>query len=210
LDTKIWILDHNYNLWGRAVDELEDPDVFKVVDGVAWHGYMGDASAMTRVHNAFPTKNAYWTEGGPDISDPNYAKDWAKWSSGFARILKNWARCIVSWNLVLDEKGQPDIGPFSCGGLVTVDSKSGAITRSGQYWAFAHYSRVVRRGARVIASTGEIAGADHVAFQNPDGSLVLVLGNEGQARRIVVGCAGKALDLEVPANSALTLTWGAA
>jgi glucosylceramidase len=210
LDTKIWILDHNYNLWGRAVDELEDPDVFKVVDGVAWHGYMGDASAMTRVHNAFPTKNAYWTEGGPDISDPNYAKDWAKWSSGFARILKNWARCIVSWNLVLDEKGQPDIGPFSCGGLVTVDSKSGVITRSGQYWAFAHYSRVVRRGARVIASTGEIAGADHVAFQNPDGSLVLVLGNEGQARRIVVGCAGKALDLEVPANSALTLTWGAA
>jgi glucosylceramidase len=25
LSTKIWILDHNYNLWGRAVAELDDP-----------------------------------------------------------------------------------------------------------------------------------------------------------------------------------------
>ena len=43
LDTKIWILDHNYNLWGRVVDELSDPDVYKYVDGVAWHGYFGSA-----------------------------------------------------------------------------------------------------------------------------------------------------------------------
>jgi glucosylceramidase len=210
LDTKIWILDHNYNLWGRAVDELEDPSVLKYVDGVAWHGYMGDASAMTRVHDAFPAVNAYWTEGGPDLSDPNYAKDWAKWSSEFAEILKNWARCIVSWNLVLDENGNPNIGPFKCGGLVTVDSKSGAITRSGQYWAFAHYSKFVRRGAYVIGSSGEIAGVDHVAFRNPDGSYVLVLGNEGDARKISVACSGKALNLEVPRNSALTVTWSAA
>jgi len=24
IDTKIWILDHNYDLWGRALDELGD------------------------------------------------------------------------------------------------------------------------------------------------------------------------------------------
>jgi glucosylceramidase len=83
LDTKIWILDHNYNLWGRAVDELSDPDVYKYVDGIAWHGYVGDPSAMTRVHNMFPEKSAYWTEGGPDISAPDYATDWANWSSTF-------------------------------------------------------------------------------------------------------------------------------
>ena len=29
LSTSIWILDHNYNLWGRAIDELEDPDLRK-------------------------------------------------------------------------------------------------------------------------------------------------------------------------------------
>jgi glucosylceramidase len=39
IDTKIWILDHNYNLWGRVICELENPEVNKYVDGVAWHGY---------------------------------------------------------------------------------------------------------------------------------------------------------------------------
>ncbi len=55
LNTKIWILDHNYNLWGRAIDELSDPAVNKRVDGIAWHGYAGTPDAMTRVREAFPT-----------------------------------------------------------------------------------------------------------------------------------------------------------
>ena len=39
--TKIWILDHNYNLWGRAVCELDDPDLRKYCNAVAFHGYVG-------------------------------------------------------------------------------------------------------------------------------------------------------------------------
>jgi glucosylceramidase len=206
-ETKIWILDHNYNLWGRAIDELSDPDVFKYVDGVAWHGYLGEPTAMTRVHDAFPTKHAYWTEGGPDLTDPGYATDCAKWVNTFAGILKNWARCIVSWNLVLDEKGTPNIGPFQCGGLVTVDSKTGAITRSGQYWAFKHYARVIRRGAQVIATTGDFPNVDHAAFVNPDGNCVLVIGNQGAEREIACHLAGKSLPVKLPANSAVTLAW---
>jgi glucosylceramidase len=173
LDTKIWLLDHNYDLWGRAIDELSDAAVFQYVDGVAWHGYVGAPDAMTRVHNAFPTKNAYWTEGGSDVNAPDYATDWAKWSSTFAGILKNWARCVVAWNLVLDEKGEPNIGPFSCGGVVTLDSKTQKVTRSGQYWAFAHYSKAVRRGAHVIASRGVLPGIEHAAFANPKETMFL-------------------------------------
>jgi glucosylceramidase len=106
--------------------------VFKYVDGVAWHGYVGGAEAMTRVHDAFPTKGAYWTEGGPDITSPDYAIDWSKWGRLYTDILRNWSQCIVGWNLLLDEKGNPNIGPFPCGGLVTVDSKTGQLSRSGQ------------------------------------------------------------------------------
>jgi glucosylceramidase len=79
LKTKIWVLDHNYNLWGRAIAELSDPKAYEYIDGIAWHPYVGDATAMTRVHDAFPQKNAYWTEGGPDITARDYATDWAKW-----------------------------------------------------------------------------------------------------------------------------------
>ena len=207
LDTKIWLLDHNYDLWGRVVDELSDPGVFELVDGVAWHGYVGAPDAMTRVHNAFPAKTAYWTEGGPDITAADYATDWAKWSSNFAVILKNWARCIIAWNLVLDEKGQPNIGPFHCGGVVTLDSKSQKVASSGQYWAFAHYSKAVLRGARVIASKSDVDGLEHVAFANPDGRYVLVLTNQGEDRKVDCRFGEKSVGLELPHDSVVTLEW---
>jgi glucosylceramidase len=207
IDTKIWILDHNYNLWGRAIAELSDPAVSKYVDGVAWHGYAGSPDAMTKVHDAFPSKNAFWTEGGPDVTSPDYATDWSKWARTFTGVLRNWSQCIVGWNLLLDEKGQPNIGPFPCGGLVTVDSNTGQLTRSGQYWAFAHFSKAIQRGAHVIGSQGEFADVDHVALENPDGSRVLVLTNHGETQEVACQAGANSLTLELATDSITTLCW---
>ena len=206
IDTKIWILDHNYNLWGRVICELENPEVNKYVDGVAWHGYAGVASAMTRVHEAFPDKHAYWTEGGP-ILNPAYETDWNKWASKSAEILSNWSRCVISWNLALDEKGHPNIGPAPCAGFVTIDSQSKEITRSGQYWSFAHYARAGRRGARRFDSRTSLENLSHVAFANTDGTKAVVIGNPGAERPIRILTAGKMAQLTLPADSLVTLSW---
>jgi glucosylceramidase len=205
LGTKIWILDHNYNLWGRAVDELSDPDLNKYVDGVAWHGYVGTPDAMTRVKQAFPAKHAYWTEGGPDISEPTYATDWTKWSRAFTAILRNWARCIVSWNILLDENGAPNVGPFRAGGVVTINSKTGELTRSGQYWTFAHYSKAIQRGAHVIASQGDIDGVDHIAFENPDGTHAVVITSQKEQPSLQCQVGGRSFSLAVDPDSVTTL-----
>ncbi len=205
--TTIWILDHNYNLWGRAICELDDPAVNKYVDGVAWHGYAGRHDMMTRVHEAHPEKHAFWTEGGPDYTDPAYLKDWTKWSSSFAGILRNWARCIIGWNLALDEKGRPNIGPFPCGGIVTINSTTKEITRSGMYWALAHYSTTVRRNARRIGSEGRVEGVSHVAFANPDGTIAVILTNSGVERTVHPQVAGNVSEAALPHDSVTTLTW---
>jgi len=206
IDTKIWILDHNYDLWGRVLDILGKTEVSRYIDGVAWHGYVGDVSAMSRVHDAYPAKHMYWTEGGPDYTEPDYLTDWAKWGEMFAGILRNWARCIIGWNLALDEKGRPNIGPFSCGGMVTIDSKTKEITRSGQYWALAHYSSAIRRGARRIGSQGDIEKVSHVAFVNPDGGAAVVLANRGAERDVVIEAQGAAAHVHLPADSLVSLT----
>ncbi len=205
LDTKIWILDHNYNLWGRVMDELGDPAVNTAVDGVAWHGYYGNPQAMTRIHEAYPSKSCYWTEGGPEVTDPAYATDLVKWSKAFSGILSNWARCIVSWNLVLDENGNPNIGPFKCGGLTTLNSQTGEVSRSGQYWAFAHFSKHVQRGARVIASSGDDPSLNHIAFKNPDGNSVLVLTNTGDTRQVTCELGHQTFAVNAPADSIVTI-----
>jgi len=212
--TKIWILDHNYNLWGRAIDELSDPALYEFVDGVAWHGYAGDPTAMTRVHDAFPQKNAYWTEGGPDINAPDYQTDWTQWARTFNGVANNWARSITAWNIALDEHGKPNVGPFPCGGLVTIDNATHKVTRSGQYWAFAHFSHHVQRGARVISSNvaghaansavGEVSTA---AFRNPGGGMVMVLANPGPEKRIQLVMGAHALELDLEADSVRTLEW---
>ena len=215
LNTKIWVLDHNYSLWGRAVDELSDPAVYEFVDGIAWHGYVGEPTAMSLVHKAFPAKNAYWTEGGPDVSQPDYQTDWSKWSDTFNGILGNWARSITSWNVVLDEKGNPNIGPFSCGGVITIENGTHKVTRSGQYWAFAHYSRHVKRGAKVLAPGGEekesakggSGSLTHTAFRNADGGYVLVVANRGTERSVQVQSGGNCLEFKAPADSVHTLEW---
>jgi glucosylceramidase len=162
---------------------------------------------MTRVHDAYPDKHAYWTEGGPDYTDPAYLTEWAKWAATFAGVLRNQARCIIGWNLALDEKGRPNIGPFNCGGLVTIDSATKEITRSGQYWAFAHYSRTVRRGARRFDSLGELSGISHVAFANPDGTSALILANTGPEQRVPVRLADLETAVVLPSESVVTLTW---
>ncbi len=166
---------------------------------------------MTRVHDAFPAKNAYWTEGGPDINQPDYQTDYTKWADQYNSILNNWARSITAWNVALDEKGRPDIGPFSCGGVITIDNATQKITTSGQYWAFAHYSRHVKRGARVFATNGvgnlNEAGVSHTGFCNPDGSCVAVLANKGSAKRVQLLMAAKTLDVDLPADSVQTLHW---
>ena len=205
--TKIWILDHNYNLWGRAVAELEDPGVRKFCNAVAFHGYVGTPEMMSKFHEADPDVQLYWTEGGPDYTAPDYATDWANWGKTFTQVTRNWCRSITGWNLALDEKGRPNIGPFSCGGMVTVHSQTKEVTRSGQYWAFAHFSRNVQRGARRFDSRGKLPGVEHVAFENPNGQKILVLTNSGGEKRITLKEANQTVGLSLPQDSLTTLMW---
>jgi glucosylceramidase len=98
---------------------------------------------------------------------------------------------------------------------VTLDSATHKVTKSGQYWAFAHFSRHVRRGAKVIATNGVgvdagksgAASVSHVAVRNPDGSFALVLANIGPEARVQLVLGSNAIDLELPADSVHTLEW---
>lgn len=225
LNCKIWILDHNYNLWGRAVDELSSPDVAKYVDGVAWHSYAGSPDAMTRVHDMFPDKHAYFTEGGPPahlfehpgqgprhFEFPPYGTDWTRWSTALTEMLRNWTECVCVWNLLLDQNGRPDITnpprPMRRGGLVSIDTKTKELSYSGNYYAFPHYSKLIQRAAHVFASSGDLPGVAHIAAENPDKSRVLVLTNSNNAEQHVHCRSGsQVLKAVLPPDSITSFVW---
>ena len=207
LDTKIWILDHNYNLWGRAMCELDDPGLREYCNAVAWHGYVGGAEMIDKVHDVHPDASMHWTEGGPDYTSPNYQTDWTNWGATFTGTLRHWCGSITAWNFALDEHGKPNIGPFPCAGVVTVDSNTRAVTRSGQFWALAHFGRFIQRGAHRFDSQSTAPDLHHVALENPGGSSALVVTNPGAARSVVLQTNGVQADVSLDHDSLTTLVW---
>ena len=109
---KIWVLDHNYNLWGRAISELDDPDLRKYlrlscVPRVCRHRGHDEQSARRS-----SGLQLVLDRGRPRLHRSDYATDWANWGKTFTEVIRNWCRAMTGWNLALDEKGRPNIGPF--------------------------------------------------------------------------------------------------
>ena len=100
-------------------------------------------------------------------------------------------------------------------GFLTVWNDTHKVERSGRFWTFAHYSKHVSRGAKVFQTDGlgdnvaqtSKSKVSHVGFHNPDGSFVVVLANTGQQTRTQLVVGANALDLDLPADSLLTLQW---
>lgn len=210
---QIFDWDHNWDKPEEPLGVLADPVAARYVPAVAWHCYAGDASAQSRVHDAYPDRDAYMTEcsGG----------DWEPLASGGLTLqmrsvvigsLRNWARGVLLWNLALDENRGPHAGGCgTCRGIVTIDSKTGAVSRTDDYYALAHVSRFVRRGAWRVASTETGDGLDNVAFVNADDATrVLVVGNSGAAPRVLgVREGGRRFVATLPAKSVATFRWAA-
>jgi glucosylceramidase len=47
----------------------------------------------------------------------------------------------------------------------------------------------------------------HAGFRNPDGSLVVVLTNSGEEKRVQLLLGSTALEVDLPAGSVYTLQW---
>jgi glucosylceramidase len=211
LRTLILDWDHNWDQPQEPLAVLADSAARRYVSGVAWHCYAGGVGAQDTVHAAHPDKDAYFTEcsGGawaPVFAD-NLAYDVGTLVIGATR---GWARGVALWNLALDETGGPHLGGCgNCRGLITIDSRTGAVTRNVEYYALAHASRFVRPGARRIASTTGVSGLQTVAFRNADdGSRVLIVLNTGRsAMPFDVRDGGRSFRYTLPAGAVVTLRW---
>jgi glucosylceramidase len=90
---------------------------------------------------------------------------------------------------------------------VSIHSQTKEIAYSGQYWAFAHYSKFIQRGARRIDSQSQGGDILHAAFENPDGQHVVVLTNPGPANSCLVKVGGSTVNISLNQHSVMTLVW---
>lgn len=157
LETKIWILDHNYDLWGRVLDELSRPEVSKYVDGMAWHSYIGTPDAMTRVHDMFPNKHMYFTEGGPPahMFEPSHHFDFPPYGTGWTRCPAHSPTCVAtgpdafasgtSSSMKVAGPTSPHRRVLRRGGLVSVDTKT---KQTDLQWELLRFSSLLQADSK--------------------------------------------------------------
>lgn len=211
IKTQILEWDHNWDEPDSPLTVLADSGARRYVAGVAWHCYGGDVSAQSKVHDAYPGKDVYFTECSGGSWAPSFA-DNLVWNVRTLIIgaTRNWARGVLMWNLALDEKHGPHTGGCAdCRGVVTINSSDGSIVRNEEYYAFAHASLFVRPGALRVASTSGVEGLESVAFKNADNSSIalIVVNTNKQEKAFAVRVAGRVFIYRLPAGAVATFRW---
>ncbi|MCU0338069.1 MAG: glucosylceramidase [Sediminibacterium sp.] len=112
IDTKIVIWDHNADHPEYPIAVLNDSAAKKFIDGSAFHLYAGDISALSKVKNAYPDKNIYFTEQWTG-SKGDFAGD-LKWhiKNVLLGALQNHSKIVLEWNLA----NNTSFGPHTPGG----------------------------------------------------------------------------------------------
>jgi len=170
LKTLVWCFDHNFNNIRFPEAILNDPEAARYVDGTAFHHYEGKAEAMTTLHDEFPRKNIYFTEG----STSNIF--------GALKIIsffRNWAQSYNAWVTLIDHNAKPNNGPHGCSPTcIVLNSDTLELEYRFDYYMYGHFAKFIRPGARRIASSASRAQLLTTAFINPNGKLAVVVMNE--------------------------------
>lgn len=207
IQTRIVIWDHNCDNPEYPITILNDPQAKQYVAGSAFHLYNGEISALSRVRDAHPDKDLYFTEqwtGAKGTFDVDL-----KWHVKNVLIgsIRNWSRVVLEWNLAADPLYQPHTpgGCTECKGALTISGS--AYTRNVAYYIIGHASKFVPAGSVRLNSTtpGTIF---NVAFRTTDGFKVLIVLNDGNTESLFnIKYNGKWAEAKLPAGTVATYRW---
>jgi glucosylceramidase len=163
-------------------------------------------------HNKAPNKYVIETEGCVDSEIPKWEDDawyWKKeatdWGWDWAKpenkhlhpkyapvnryardiigCLNNWVDGWVDWNMVLDKQGGPNWFKNWCVAPIIVDPDADEVYFTPIYYTMAHFSKYIRPNAIIIGVNKTDNDIMVTAAKNPDGSIAIVLFNEGQTAK---------------------------
>jgi glucosylceramidase len=126
-------------------------------------------------------------------------------------VIRNWGKPFVKWPVAVDEPNGPNRGGCdTCRELVTVhtnEARAGQVDYTIEYSSMGQFTKSVPNGAHRIDSTAN-SQILNVAFQNPDGSLVLIACNDTTApQTFKVVWHGQSFSYSLPVNTSVTFRW---
>ncbi|MBT8220163.1 MAG: glycosyl hydrolase family 30 [Bacteroidia bacterium] len=182
-------------------------------------------------HNAAPDKYLIQSEACVDAEVPKWqddqwywmkeATDWGwdwapehekhlhpkyspvyRYARDIIGCMNNWVDGWVDWNMVLDRQGGPNWFENWCVAPVIVDPDQDEVYFTPIYYTLTHFSKYIRPGAQRIGF--ELSGEDLMvtAAQNPDGSIAVVILNQGSVPKyyeLTLGEKSKSITIDAQA-----------
>jgi glucosylceramidase len=207
IDTKIIVYDHNADRIDYPLQILNDPQAAQYVDGSAFHLYAGSIDELSKVHNAFPNKNLYFTEQW--VGAPGNLSGDLPWHIRTLIIgaTRNWCRNVLEWNLASDSFYAPHTvgGCDQCLGTITINGN--VIKRNPAYYILAHASKFVRPGSvRIDSNLPD--NLPNVGFKTPEGKKVLiVLNDKNTIQNFNIKFNGKIITTSLAQGAVGTYVW---
>jgi len=215
-DVKLMIWDHNPVDGGGAISDfpvrvLKSAETAAYVGAVGVHCYSGDDADMYAflddLHAQNPEMELFMTECTATTAYTNREQN-MEWSVRrmYIEAYNRTARGTTYWNLAMDPAGATHLGGCStCTGLVTITSTGYRLEADG--YVTAHFSKYVRVGAERIETTSSNDNVLVVGYLADDGTITLVVWNDGAARPGAIVWRGKKCVVPLASNSLTTIRW---
>lgn len=191
-DKKIIVWDHNRDLiYQRAQTYFDDPLAAKYAWGIGFHWYedwsggqqMFDNVAL--VNKVYPDKNILFTEGCAESFDSTRYDRWSlgeEYGRSMIYDFNSGAVGWTDWNILLDQTGGPNHVQNFCFAPMHADTRSGKLIYTNSYYYIGHFSKFIKPGAKRIISSPSRSQLLTTAFKNEDGTVVVVVMNQGNAK----------------------------
>ncbi len=113
---------------------------------------------------------------------------------------RNGAERYTYWNMALQDGGISTWG-WEQNSLCTVNPQTGQLVRQPEFYLMKHLSYYVKKGAKVLSTKGHWT-SNTIAFENTDGSIILVVGSNMNQKRLFTFMHGeKSFSAIVPPHS---------
>lgn len=215
---RVLVWDHNRDVAFNRMDEIMSyPGAKDIIWGMGYHWYVSDKSGILKmVHKKFPKQHIIFTEGCVELAQhtgsTSSTEEIGAWKHGeiYGRNMindfNNYNEAWIDWNLLLNEEGGPNyVGNF-CEAPVIYDRETGEVRYNSSYYYIGHFSRYVQAGAKRVGCYNDIECSVYsVAFENPNGDIIVVTQNEKESSQdISLIIDDEGVNISLPAHSITT------
>lgn len=217
-DKKIIVWDHNRDLMNQRGNVIfSDPEASKYIWGMGFHWYEDWSGGIplfenvSKVKEAYPSKNLLFTEGCNGNFDETLYQFWPhaeRYGRSMINDFNNGTVGWTDWNILLDEKGGPNhVGNF-CFAPIHANTQTGELIYTPSYYYIGHFSKFIRPKAKRVSTAVSRSTLLGASFLNPDGKMATIVMNQGDSPIVYNLYVGpQRTRIEIPAHAIQTIIY---